>query len=172
MESSRTSLASRTSSRTHFEVLGLGLEGQVLGLEASSPRKLPCPWLEDSTIFEQLKFRWKTPETSQKICEHLFCFPHFEHRRSQGEGGRGSAPSPIEISPMTKCDKKAYSFFSFSFFLASFAYNSITNNNIKDQGLRVSLNSIFASQFKCITRRKQRVFVLKIAISGPHLAFL
>ena len=57
VESSRTSLASRTSSRTHFEVLGLGLglEGQVLGLglglEASSPRKLPCPRLEDNTIF-------------------------------------------------------------------------------------------------------------------------
>ena len=166
--------SSRTSSRTHLEVLGLGLEGQVLGLglEALSPRQLPCPRLEDSTIFEQLKFRWKTPETSQKICEHLFCFPHLEHRRSQGEGGRGSAPSPIEISPMTKCDKKAYSFFSFSFFLAFFAYNSITNNNIEDQGLRVPLNSIFASQFKRITRRKQRFFVLKVAISGPHLAFL
>ena len=41
------------SSRTHFEVLGLGLEGQVLGrgLEASSPQKLACPRLEDSTIF-------------------------------------------------------------------------------------------------------------------------
>ena len=51
VESSRTSLASRTSSRTHFEVLGL--EGQVLGLgvEASSPRKLACSRLEDSTIF-------------------------------------------------------------------------------------------------------------------------
>ena len=51
VESSRTSLASRTSSRTHFEVLGL--EGQVLGLglEASSPRKLACPRLEDSAIF-------------------------------------------------------------------------------------------------------------------------
>ena len=38
---------------THFEVLGLGFEGQVLGLglEASSPRKLACPRLEDSTIF-------------------------------------------------------------------------------------------------------------------------
>ena len=34
VESSKTSLASRTSSRTHFEVLDLGLEGQVLGLEA------------------------------------------------------------------------------------------------------------------------------------------
>ena len=51
------------SSRTHFE---------VLGLEASSPRKLPCPRLEDSTIFEPLKFRWKTPETLRKICKNLF----------------------------------------------------------------------------------------------------
>ena len=60
MESSRTSLASRTSSRTHFEVLGLGLEGQVLGLglETSSPRKLACPRLEDSTIFWNVKILW------------------------------------------------------------------------------------------------------------------
>ena len=78
MESSRTSLASRTSSRTHFEVLGLGLglEGQVLGLglEASSPRKLACPRLEDSTILNFLEnvflwrpfffffFFWRSPE--------------------------------------------------------------------------------------------------------------
>ena len=41
------------ASRTHFEVLGLDLEGQVLGLglEASSPQKLACPRLEDSSIF-------------------------------------------------------------------------------------------------------------------------
>ena len=62
VESSRTSLASRTSSRTHFEVLGpgLGLEGQVLGLglEASSPRKLACPRLEDSAIFWNVKILW------------------------------------------------------------------------------------------------------------------
>ena len=45
VESSTTSLASRT----HFEVLGLGLE-------ASSPRKLPCPRLEDRLFFEWLKF--------------------------------------------------------------------------------------------------------------------
>ena len=36
------------SSRKHFQVLGLGLE-------ASSPRKLPCPRLEDSIIFLMLK---------------------------------------------------------------------------------------------------------------------
>ena len=64
VESSRTSLASRTSSRTHFEVLCLGLG---LGLVASSP--WPWPWprsLKSSKIalssargqlFEQLKFR-------------------------------------------------------------------------------------------------------------------
>ena len=33
------------------DVLGLGLEGQVLGLEASSPRKLACPRLDESSIF-------------------------------------------------------------------------------------------------------------------------
>ena len=59
------SIAEVESLRTHFEVLGLGLE-------ASSPRKLPCPRLEDSTIFEPLKFRLKTPETLRKICKDLF----------------------------------------------------------------------------------------------------
>ena len=56
VESSRTSLALRT----HFEIFGLGLEGQVLGLglEASSPRKLACPRLEDSTIFWIVKILW------------------------------------------------------------------------------------------------------------------
>ena len=77
---------------------------------ASKPQVLenwPVLGSRTALFFEQLKFRWKTPETSQKICEHLFCFLHLEHRRSQGEGGRGSAPFPIEISPITKCDKKA-----------------------------------------------------------------
>ena len=43
---------------------------------------------------------------------------------------------------------------------------------MEDQGPRISLNSIFASQFKRITREKMRVFVLKVAISDPHIAFL
>ena len=65
------SLASRTSLRTHFEVLGLGVEGQVpgLGLDASSPRKLACPRLEDSTIFELLKF---CGDRLKNFCEDLF----------------------------------------------------------------------------------------------------
>ena len=33
--------------------------------------------------FEPLKFWWKTPETSRKICKYLFCFPQLEHRLSQ-----------------------------------------------------------------------------------------
>ena len=118
---------------------------------------------------------WISLENARNFAENLrapFGFSHLEHRRGQGEGNRGSVPSPIEISPMTKCDKKAYSFFGFSFFFTFFACNSITNNNIEDQGLRVPLKSIFASQFKRITRRKRGVFVLKVAISGPHLAFL
>ena len=72
VESSRSSLVSRTSSRKHFVVFGLGLEGQVLGLEASSPRKLPCPWPRTAQFFETTKFRRKMPETLRKICEDLF----------------------------------------------------------------------------------------------------
>ena len=41
-----TLLLEMESSRTHFEVLSL--KSQVLGLEASSPRKLPCSLFEDS----------------------------------------------------------------------------------------------------------------------------
>ena len=43
---------------------------------------------------------------------------------------------------------------------------------MEDQGPRAPRNSIFASQFKRTTRKKWRVFVEKVAISGPHLAFL
>ena len=60
---------------------------------ASKPQVLEnCPVLGSRTalFFEQLKFLWKTPETSLKICEHLFCFLQLEHRRRQGEGGRAS----------------------------------------------------------------------------------
>ena len=46
--------------RTHFKVLSLGLE-------ASSPRKSPCPRLETGLFFNQLKFCWKKPETLRKF---------------------------------------------------------------------------------------------------------
>ena len=55
VESSRTFLASRMSSGTQFEVLVLGLGGKVLcfglGLKGCKSSKMPCPLLEDSTIF-------------------------------------------------------------------------------------------------------------------------
>ena len=55
-----------------------------LGLEASSPRKLACPRLEDSTIFwivkilwSAWKIFWKTffcGDRLKNFCEDLFCF--------------------------------------------------------------------------------------------------
>ena len=56
------------SSWTHFEVLGL--EGQVLGLslEALGPRKLPCPRLEDSTIFWTVEILLKN---ARNLAENL-----------------------------------------------------------------------------------------------------
>ena len=54
----------RWSPRGHIlKSFALASKPQVLGLglEALGPRKLPCPRLEDSTIFEPLKFCWKTP---------------------------------------------------------------------------------------------------------------
>ena len=83
-----------------------------------------CPVLGSRTalVFEQLKFRFKKARTSQKICEHLFCFPHLEHRRRQGKKGR--VPTQLKFHQWQKCDKKANCFFSFSFFLAFFAYNT------------------------------------------------
>ena len=63
------------SSRTHFEVLGLGLE-------ASSPRKLACPRLEDSSILWIVKILWSAWKIFWKtffcgvrlknFCEDLF----------------------------------------------------------------------------------------------------
>ena len=74
MESSRTSLAWRT----HFEVLGLGLEGQVLrlGLEASSSRKLACFWIV-KILWSAGKISFKTffrGDRSKNFCEDLFFF--------------------------------------------------------------------------------------------------
>ena len=43
---------------------------------------------------------------------------------------------------------------------------------MEDQGPRARLDSIFASQFKRIIRKKWRVFVLNLAILDPHIAFL
>ena len=117
--------------------LALALASKVQSLAlASKPQVLEnCPVLGSRTalFFEQLKFCWKTPETSQKICEHLFVFLAWSIGVAKGRGTGGPPPPQLKFHQWQKCDKKAYSFFSFSFFLAFFANNSITNNNIEDQ---------------------------------------
>ena len=70
---------------------------------ASKPQVLEhCPVLGSRTalFFEQLKFCSKTPETSRKICEHFFCFPHLGIGVAKEGGPVGPAP-PIEILPKT-----------------------------------------------------------------------
>ena len=92
----------------------LALASKVKSL-ASKPHVLEnCPVLGSRTalFFEQLKFRWKTAETSRKICEHVFCFPHLEHRRSQGgEGAR---------LPQLKFHQKRLLFLHFQFLFSIF----------------------------------------------------
>ena len=112
VESSKTSLASRT----HFE---------VLGLEASSPRKLTCPRFEDSTIFWTVKILFKNARNNAENREYRFCFPQLEHRRSQKGGTRKPASPPqLKFHQWQKCAKKSYCFFSFGFFLAFFTCKS------------------------------------------------
>ena len=81
MESLRTSLASRT----HFEVLGF--EGQVLGLgldlEASSPRKLSCPRLEDSTIFWTVKIFLENAQNLAENMRRTFLYSSFGDSRKK-----------------------------------------------------------------------------------------
>ena len=87
------------------------------------------------------------------------------------EPKRGRPPLQLKCRHQwEKCDKKAYCFFNFRYLV--FFLGAIINNNIDDQGLRASLNLVFVNQFKCVTRKKLRAFVLKVVISGPHLAFL
>ena len=72
--------------------LALASKVKSLALKPQVLENCPVLGLRTALFFEQLKFRWKTPETLQKICEHLFCFPHLEHRRSQREGTGGPPP--------------------------------------------------------------------------------
>ena len=78
----------------------------VLGLENTFwsswhwPRNLKSSKIALSSARGQHYFlnRWnfvgKRPETSRKICEHLFCFPQLEHKRSQRRGDQGTRPPP------------------------------------------------------------------------------
>ena len=101
------------------QVLGLGL-----GLEALGPRKLACPRLEDSTIFKPLKFCWKTPESSRKICKYLFYFAQLEHRLSQA----GLPPNWNFTND--KNVSKSLLFLQFQFLFSVFSFTPVANNNI------------------------------------------
>ena len=105
---------------TKVKFLALASKPQVL-------KNSPVLGSRTALFFEQLKFRWKTPETSRKIFEHLFCFPHLEHRRTQGrgEGGQGARVPLNENFTNDKnlTKKPIVSSVSVSF-LAFFAYNS------------------------------------------------
>ena len=109
VESSRTSLALRT----HFEVLGLGLE-------ASSP----WPWPRSLRSRGQHYFlnRWnfvgKRQKPRGKFANTFFVF------RSWSIGLAMRASSQLKFHQWQKCDKKAFCFFSFSFFLVFFAYTT------------------------------------------------
>ena len=124
MESSRTSLASRTPLRIHFEVLGLGLD-----LEASSA----WPWrrsLKSSKIAlssargqHYLLNRWNFVGKRQKPCGK-FANTFFVFRNWSIGLAKRTSLLLLKFHQWQKCDKKAYCFFSFSFILAFFAYTS------------------------------------------------
>ena len=60
----------------------LALVAKVKSLALTSKPQVfeNCPVLGSRTalFFEPLKFCWKTPETSRKIYNNLFCFPQLE----------------------------------------------------------------------------------------------
>ena len=71
VESLRTSLASRTN----FEVFGLGLEAQALGLEAYKSSKMSCFWLEGCAIFCLLKKENnQTKDNITAVCQFVVPF--------------------------------------------------------------------------------------------------
>ena len=154
--------SSRTSKRTHF---------QVLGLEASSPwpwpRSLRSSKIALSSAWGQNYFfnRWnfvvKHQKPGGKFANTFFVFLNWSIGIARVRQGAWAPPQP-KFRQWQKCDKKAYCFFSFSFFLAFVAYNSKKQQYWKP-GARAPLSSIFANQFKCITRVKIRVFLLKVA---------
>ena len=86
------------------------------------------------------------------------------HRCSQ-KGGHKPALLPIKMPPMIKLiTTKPYVFLV----LLAFPRIQQTNINTDDQVAWPPSNQTFAIQFKCITRKKLKVFFLKIATLGPH----
>ena len=68
----------------------------LLGSRGGVLKNRPVLGSRTALFFQSLKFCWKTPETSRKNFEYLFCFPQLEHRRSQ-RGGRGNPPLQLKF---------------------------------------------------------------------------
>ena len=87
---------------------------------------------------------------------------------------RGLAPPPNRNVTNDKNVTKKPCFFSFSWLyhlcVQQYTRTTIISNNIDKEGSG-PLNSFFPNRFKCITQVKLRVFVLKVATSGPDLTF-
>ena len=116
VESSRMSLALRT----HFEVLGLGLEGQVLGLGLESSKIVVSSARGQHYFLNSWNFVGKRQKPHGKFANTFFVFVYWSIGVSNGGGPRGTAPLNWNFTN----DKIVYCFFNFSFFLAFFAYNS------------------------------------------------
>ena len=86
-----------------FKSLALASKPPVfgLGLEVLGPRKLPCPRLEDSTIFLTVEILLENTSNLAENLQTPFLFFSIGALAYPG-GGRGPEPLPIEISPMTK----------------------------------------------------------------------
>ena len=68
----------------------------------------------------------KTPETSRKICEHLFCFSQLEYWRSQGKQGPGPLPNRNFANDKNVAKKLIVSSVSISF--QHFSLTTVTSN--------------------------------------------
>ena len=99
----------------------------------SSKIALSCAWGQHC-FFKPLKFCWKTPETSRKICEDLFVFLNWSIGVVKGRGRPGNSFPPLPKLNFTRDKnvpkKHTVSSVSFEHFLLA----TVTNNNTEDQG--------------------------------------
>ena len=103
----------------------------------------------------------------------FLCHRHADdHRSSQGRAHGARSPQ-LKCHSNKNVTKKAIVFsVSVSFIIFCVQYTRTTVISNIYPGGHGPLNLIFTKQFKfIITRAKLRVFVLKIAASGPHLTF-
>ena len=87
----------------------------------------------------------------------------------------GPDPPPTEMPLMIKIWQKSLLFLQFQFLLdfsrTTYTCSTVINNNIDNQGAKVPQFNFY----KLIYMRypgEIKIFVLKAAVSGPHLTFL